>query len=271
VTNKQVAAVVKMLTAEDAEVTSLVRSSVCPEHYHASPGDLKLLKRADALIYIDPDFDGFMLNKKDTICTKCIRISKFEGIKFLYNPSSKSSKTLDKKDYHIWLDLNNLRSIFIGLSKELEVRFPDIKQTVNNNLQNSVELIDKLEKIKADKLKTSPDLVLIDRELEYFFRDQDGKDISDSKIHLPCPSNHKSLKCIYKIEQLLSKYPHAPILTSDINLKDTIRRGKKTIRYLNIDDFKTFSNDSESVKESLYSYYLNIIDLASEPIIEDLR
>ncbi|MFU7503349.1 MAG: metal ABC transporter solute-binding protein, Zn/Mn family, partial [Candidatus Tisiphia sp.] len=54
------AAIIAMLVKDQAEIVAIANNDDCPHHYNLKPSDLKKVKDADIVFYIDEQFDGFV-------------------------------------------------------------------------------------------------------------------------------------------------------------------------------------------------------------------
>ncbi|MDR0329287.1 MAG: zinc ABC transporter substrate-binding protein [Rickettsia sp.] len=183
------AAIIAMLVKDQAEIVAIANNDDCPHHYNLKPSDLKKVKDADIVFYIDEQFDGFagkLMNGHRNV----IKISNFTGLKIISNDSY--------SNWHIWLDLDNVKVVLEQLSKILVGRFPKISSDIYQNLDKAKKQIERLTKIKNEKLGPLTDVILLSDSLEYFF---DNSRKSVAKLY---NSDQKSLKYISNLEHLLA-------------------------------------------------------------------
>ncbi|WP_367364353.1 metal ABC transporter substrate-binding protein [Candidatus Tisiphia endosymbiont of Nedyus quadrimaculatus] len=184
------AAIIAMLVKDQAEIVAIANNDDCPHHYNLKPSDLKKVKDADIVFYIDEQFDGFAGKLMNGHSKNVIKISNFTGLKIISNDSY--------SNWHIWLDLDNVKVALEQLSKILAERFPEISSDIYQNLDKAKKQIERLTKIKNEKLRPLTDVILLSDSLEYFF---DNSQKSVAKLY---NSDQKSLKYISNLEHLLA-------------------------------------------------------------------
>ncbi len=184
------ASIIAMLVKEQAEIVAIANNNDCPHHYNLRPSDLKKVKDADIVFYIDEQFDGFAGKLMNGHSKNVIKISNFNGLKIINNDSY--------SNWHIWLDLDNVKILLEQLSQILSQRFPEISSAVYQNFEEAKKQIDDLAKIKHQRLASLTDVILLSDSLEYFF------DNSQKRVAKLYSSDQKSLKYISNLEHLLS-------------------------------------------------------------------
>ncbi|WP_342267856.1 metal ABC transporter substrate-binding protein [Candidatus Tisiphia endosymbiont of Empis tessellata] len=184
------ASIIAMLVKEQAEIVAIANNNDCPHHYNLRPSDLKKVKDADIVFYIDEQFDGFAGKLMNGHSKNVIKISNFNGLKFINHNSY--------NNWHIWLDLDNIKILLEQLSQILVGRFPEISSAVYQNFEEAKKQIERLTKIKNEKLGPLTDVILLSDSLEYFF------DNSQKRVAKLYSSDQKSLKYISNLEHLLS-------------------------------------------------------------------
>ncbi|MDR0774236.1 MAG: zinc ABC transporter substrate-binding protein [Rickettsia sp.] len=188
------AAIIAMLVKDQAEIVAIANNDDCPHHYNLKPSDLKKVKDADIVFYIDEQFDGFAGKLMNGHSKNVIKISNFTGLKIISNDSY--------SNWHIWLDLDNVKVVLEQLSKILVGRFPDISSDIYQNLDKAKKQIERLTKIKNEKLGPLTDVILLSDSLEYFFdNSRKFERIIVAKLY---NSDQKSLKYISNLEHLLA-------------------------------------------------------------------
>ncbi len=184
------ASIIAMLVKEQAEIVAIANNNDCPHHYNLRPSDLKKVKDANIVFYIDEQFDGFAGKLMNGHSKNVIKISNFNGLKII------SSDLYS--NWHIWLDLDNVKILLEQLSQILVGRFPEISSAVYQNFEEAKKQIDDLAKIKHQKLASLTDVILLSDSLEYFF------DNSQKRVAKLYSSDQKSLKYISNLEHLLA-------------------------------------------------------------------
>ena len=184
------ASIIAMLVKEQAEIVAIANNNDCPHHYNLRPSDLKKVKDADIVFYIDEQFDGFAGKLMNGHSKNVIKISNFNRLKIISNDSY--------SNWHIWLDLDNVKILLEQLSQILSQRFPEISSAVYQNFEEAKKQIDDLAKIKHQRLASLTDVILLSDSLEYFF------DNSQKRVAKLYSSDQKSLKYISNLEHLLS-------------------------------------------------------------------
>ncbi|WP_342272104.1 metal ABC transporter substrate-binding protein [Candidatus Tisiphia endosymbiont of Parasteatoda lunata] len=184
------ASIIAMLVKEQAEIVAIANNNDCPHHYNLRPSDLKKVKDADIVFYIDEQFDGFAGKLMNGHSKNVIKISNFNRLKIISNDSY--------SNWHIWLDLDNVKILLEQLSQILVGRFPEISSAVYQNFEEAKKQIDDLAKIKHQRLASLTDVILLSDSLEYFF------DNSQKRVAKLYSSDQKSLKYISNLEHLLS-------------------------------------------------------------------
>lgn len=184
------ASIIAMLVKEQAEIVAIANNNDCPHHYNLRPSDLKKVKDADIVFYIDEQFDGFAGKLMNGHSKNVIKISNFNGLKIISSDSY--------SNWHIWLDLDNVKILLEQLSQILVGRFPEISSAVYQNFEEAKKQIDDLAKIKHQRLASLTDVILLSDSLEYFF------DNSQKRVAKLYSSDQKSLKYISNLEHLLA-------------------------------------------------------------------
>lgn len=184
------ASIIAMLVKEQAEIVAIANNNDCPHHYNLRPSDLKKVKDADIVFYIDEQFDGFAGKLMNGHSKNVIKISNFNRLKIISNDSY--------SNWHIWLDLDNIKILLEQLSQILSQRFPEISSAVYQNFEEAKKQVDDLARIKHQRLASLTDVILLSDSLEYFF------DNSQKRVAKLYRSDQKSLKYISNLEHLLS-------------------------------------------------------------------
>ncbi|WP_341790297.1 metal ABC transporter solute-binding protein, Zn/Mn family [Rickettsia endosymbiont of Polydrusus tereticollis] len=186
-----IASVVAMLVKDEAVIDSLAVNSSCPHHYHLKPSDLAKVKNADIAIYIDGLFDSFAEKLMQGHSKNIIKISDIKSLKII--------KDNNEPNWHIWLDIENVKILLQELSLILAQKLPNLREDINKNLHIALKQLEDLNKMKNRKFEGLQDVILLSDSAEYFFIDTK---IKTQKLY---SVNQKSLKYVSKLEELLSK------------------------------------------------------------------
>lgn len=149
--NYQVASITKMLVGEDADIEIISSYNICPEHYSLKPSDIQKMQNRDLLIYIDEQFEPFMNNILSKHNGKTIKISDIDNMH------------IDDKNYHIWLDLNNVRLIL------KEIHSAITRDNNKDNLEIALKQINDLDLYRQLKLGNLRSPILLNNSLFYLF------------------------------------------------------------------------------------------------------
>ncbi len=240
------ASIIAMLVKDQVEIRIIANNNNCPHYYHLRPSDLKKVKDADIVFYIDKQFDGFVGKLINNHSKHVIKISDFTGLKIINNNLH--------NNWHIWLDLDNVKVLLEQLSKILARRFPEISSDVYRNLGGAKKQIEKLAKIKNEKLSLLTDVILLSDSLEYFF------DKSQQNVIKLYNYDQKSLKYIGNLNFLLAMSSNKCLLLSTEQDIHTYENLKVEIVKVESDNWQAINiNDG-----LFYSQYLKIINQVSK-------
>ena len=182
-----IASIVSMLVKDKADIESLAISSDCPHHYNIKPSDLAKVKNADIAIYINEQFDGFAEKLIDNHSKNIIKISDIKSL------------TTIKDNWHIWLDLDNVRILLQEFARVFSEKLPELQEDINNNLSIALKELNKLQESKNNVLGAIKDVILLSDSSEYFFV---NTNIKTTKLY---SENQKSLRYIRKLEDLIKE------------------------------------------------------------------
>ncbi len=186
-----IANLASMLLEDKAKVEVIASSGGCPHHYHAKPSDLKKIKNADLIIYIDADFDGFIANLTKDHQGNIFKISDIKNLNLISDHHN--------TNWHIWLDLANVRMILTALADKLILLFPEHRQMIIQNLEKAKYKVSALQKFKNERLSSAIKPASLAYSLEYFFL---GTEIDLIKLNY---NNQNSLKFYLNLEDSLHK------------------------------------------------------------------
>ncbi|WP_341756582.1 MULTISPECIES: metal ABC transporter substrate-binding protein [unclassified Candidatus Tisiphia] len=240
------ASIIAMLVKEQAEIVAIANNNDCPHHYNLRPSDLKKVKDADIVFYIDEQFDGFAGKLMNGHSKNVIKISNFNRLRIISNDSY--------DNWHIWLDLDNVKILLEQLSQILSQRFPEISSAIYQNLEEAKKQIDDLAKIKHQRLVSLTDVILLSDSLEYFF---DNGQKSVAKLY---SSDQKSLKYISNLEHLLSMSSSKCLLLSLDQDVALYKNFKVEVVVIESENWQVTNINSDL----FYDQYLKIINQVSK-------
>ncbi|MCC8371729.1 MAG: metal ABC transporter substrate-binding protein [Rickettsia endosymbiont of Pseudomimeciton antennatum] len=240
------ASIIAMLVKDQAEIVAIANNNDCPHHYHLRPSDLKKVKDADIVFYIDEQFDGFAGKLMNGHSKNVIKISNFNGLRVISNNSY--------DNWHIWLDLGNVKLLLEQLFQILSQRFPEISSAIYQNLDEAKKQIDDLAKIKHQRLASLTDVILLSDSLEYFF-DNNQKNVA--KLY---SSDQKSLRYISNLGQLLSMSNSKCLLLSTEQDVALYKNFKVEVVEVESENWRMTNISSDL----FYNQYLKIINQVSK-------
>ncbi|WP_041808461.1 metal ABC transporter solute-binding protein, Zn/Mn family [Rickettsia bellii] len=182
-----IASIAAMLVKDKAEIESLAISNSCPHHYNLKPSDLAKVKNANIAIYIDEEFDGFAEKLINNHANTIIKISDIKDLKII------------KDNWHIWLDLDNVKVLLQEFTKIFSEKFPELQQDINNNLELAMKELQDLQEAKNNEFANIKDVILLSDSSEYFFIDTN---IRTTKLY---SDSQKSLRYFSKLDSLIKE------------------------------------------------------------------
>ncbi|WP_041804599.1 metal ABC transporter solute-binding protein, Zn/Mn family [Rickettsia bellii] len=182
-----IASIAAMLVKDKAEIESLAISNGCPHHYNLKPSDLAKVKNANIAIYIDEEFDGFAEKLINNHANTIIKISDIKDLKII------------KDNWHIWLDLDNVKVLLQEFTKIFSEKFPELQQDINNNLELAMKELQDLQEAKNNEFANIKDVILLSDSSEYFFIDTN---IRTTKLY---SDSQKSLRYFSKLDSLIKE------------------------------------------------------------------
>lgn len=240
-----IAGIVSMLTGDAAEIIVINVDAGCPHHYHMRPSDKEKIQEAQMLIFIDNHFDGFAAKLSADFRGQLVKISKLQSINFLDERG--------QKNWHFWLDPNNVLALQQELAEILSKEFPELKDTVQLNKDKAKIRIASLLELKKQQLDSAPELVVLSDSLEHFFA---GTDKNVIKLY---QRKNSSLKDLDNLERVLDK-KIAQCLVIDSSIPASIykRFNKKIIR-LESENWSIGKGET-SLQDMFYTKYLQMIN-----------
>lgn len=230
------ASIFALLLKDEAVITSIATNSDCPHHYHLKPSDLDKVKKADMVIYIDDQFDGFAAKLMRKHNNNVVNVSDVKELKIINN------------NWHIWLDLDNVNYLLEAMSVILMERFPALKDNIRTNLAESKKQIANLAEIKQQKLASVSDVILLSDSLEYFF--------ANYKVQSLYNSEQKSLKYLNNLQLVLNNSTSKCLVMSVEQNPKLYKSFKATIVRLASENWPV----TEITHDLFYQQYLTMIE-----------
>lgn len=179
-----------MLVQDKANVIVINGSAGCPHEHSIKPSDKLLIEKADMVIYVDENFDNLTSSIMKNYQGKKVKISDFTSINF--------KGTEGIINWHFWLDLENVKTLEQNLAVVIAQHFPEIKEDVEQNLSEVLKDIQKLEKLKQNKLTNLAPMVLLNDSLEHFFKSLKVDYTKNFHTHNNSLKNIKKLNSIFE-------------------------------------------------------------------------
>ena len=200
------ASFVAMIAGDTVDIHSLSNSNGCPHHYSLKPSDIKYVERAKALIYIDRDFDQFILPL----------LPKFHGQ--VLKISTLSTLVVDAKspNWHIWLLPQNAVIILDSITALLIDIAPEHKTFFLQRLKQHKSQIMKLDDQRKQVIDSNITYNLLTDSAEYLFWNH-------SNVRtLYTAAGYHGIQTIYKMKQI-SSTPHQCFVCSASQNVDSYR------------------------------------------------
>ncbi len=233
-----IASIAAMLVKDKAEIESLAISNGCPHHYNLKPSDLAKVKNANIAIYIDKEFDGFAEKLINNHANTIIKISDIKDLNII------------KGNWHIWLDLDNVKVLLQEFTKIFSEKFPELQQDINNNLELAMKELQDLQEAKNNEFANIKDVILLSDSSEYFFVDTN---IRTTKLY---SDSQKSLRYFSKLDSLIKESNNkCLVLSTEQNPNLYNKLNVKTV-ILNSENWDIKNIDSESYRNQ----YLQMIN-----------
>lgn len=231
-----IASIAAMLVKDKAEIENLAVSNGCPHHYNLKPSDLNKVKNADIAIYINEEFDRFAEKLMNNHAKTIIKISDIKDLKTI------------KDNWHIWLDLDNVRIMLQEFTKIFSKKFPELQQDINNNLELAVKELQDLQEAKNNELDSLKDVILLSDSSEYFFV---NTNIRTTKLY---SDSQKSLRYLSKLDSLIKESNNRCLVLSLDQNSELYKNFKVVI--LNSENWNIKNIDSRSFQNQ----YLQMIN-----------
>lgn len=185
-----IASILKMIIGDIVDIEAVNITSGCPHHYRLRPSDKEKVKNADVAIYIDDHFDGFFPKVLNDFSGKKIKISEMLSINFKDDSG--------QKNWHFWLDLDNVLVFQKELSKIFINIFPEHKENIESHLAIAEKKIHSIKSLKTKELYGIKGLVILSDSLEHFFK---NSGINIVKLY---QSSNNSLRSMNLLEKTVT-------------------------------------------------------------------
>lgn len=161
------------------EVDLIIDQNESIHHYQLKPNKVMTLTNSDIIVLIDKDFEIFLdkfltqLDKNISV----IEVAKLPNIKLLKSEEKCSHHEDDEDhhhafeyDYHLWLDIENVKTISKELTNIFIQRYPQSAEVFNHNLSLLLKKLDNLDSIIRAKTLLSKDknFIVTHDAYEYF-------------------------------------------------------------------------------------------------------
>lgn len=138
--------------------TLLVQEENSGHDFRLRPSHLRYLEKADLVVWIGPDMEGFLVPFARHSPHKMFTITQIEGIEPLpqrhvchHHDTSRPHFHHDAVDPHVWLSINNMKHFVKALSLSLQERDAAHHHQYKKNEE---ELLQKLSNLQEDITKT---------------------------------------------------------------------------------------------------------------------
>lgn len=240
-----IASIISMMTENAAEIVAIDMSAGCPHHYQMRPSDKDKVINAKMLVYIDDSFDGFAGRLFTKFKGKTVKLSELKSINFVDDSG--------KKNWHFWLDLQNILALHNELSDILLKEFPELEYSIISSQNKIKAKITSLMQLKNNELKSIGELVVLSDSLAHFFIDV------DTKITKLYQKSNSSLKDLEKLEYALnSDLPQCIVIDSSQD-PEAYRKFNKKIIQLDSENW-SLENDMSGSWDLFCNKYLKMIN-----------
>jgi len=209
--------VISNLTRDAAKVDVVFGAAGCPHDYYGKPSDLGKVKKADLIIYIDDDFDGFFAKLANNYSGPKIRVSELSSVNF--------QDENGEVNWHFWLDLDNIIALKSSLTKSMMQNFPEFSSKFLDNSKIFEQKIKALEAEKSKIFSKMGKIVVLSDSLDHFF----GKKKLPNIMKL-YQYHHASLKSYHELTQKVAKFaPRCILIDKEQDHKLYEKMGTKVI------------------------------------------
>lgn len=248
-----VANLIEILIRDNAEISVINDSAFSAHHYHSRPSDKGKIEGGDLIIYIDDKFESFMPKLAKANNLNIFKISSINSIK--WNDFS------GKRNWHFWLDLDNVIIAQSGLAELLIEKFPELEDKIRDNLSRGQENIQKLIAIRSEIFRDIKPVIILHHSLEHLFTGLD-----QDKIIRKYQSKHASLKFVQQLEQITkgekNKNKYCMVIDKEQDFTKYDRYNQQIIR-VNSENWD-LDYDFSSPWDWFYIKYMDILDELSK-------
>lgn len=207
----------------NAPIDLIIDNNESLHNYHLKPTKVRSLHDADYLIIIDKNFEVF-LNKilNNLKGKKIIEVATLPGIQLIHGGKCDHHEhDHDDEhdhamlDYHIWLDIDNVKAISNGLVKILSKQNPDKEEIYQNNLSEFLSKLEELDKNIKHKLANAKNknFIVTHNAYQYFIKryglktpeaitiDHDHNIGAKTFLNLQESIKNNKVKCIFEEPQ----------------------------------------------------------------------
>lgn len=241
-----IAVVAGMVADDDFTIDTINIEGGCPHHYTGRPSDRKKLEEADAVIYIDDQFEGFFASL----------IRNFQGKKHqigsniqVINFANTETENTQKINWHFW---NNPQKTYLaieGIAKFMIQLKPDSRDQISARVFDIKRKLQKLEQDIKQTVGGLGSVILFSDNIEPLFYG-----LNYQKI---LPGSNPSLKFIQELEKIIEKQSDICII-SDLHDQHESILAKYDIKHVIIDgESIKWSNDKNQIQQ--YIDYINNI------------
>jgi len=141
------------------ELGLIVEGNASPHGFDLKPSQIKMIKEADLIFYIDDSFESFAVSALSSSNAKRVSLLRNSDVRLFTfrNEENWQSVKADLKsvniDSHIWLDTKNAKAMLKTIKDELSLIDPTNAATYEENYEKSFEKISDLFKELEDKLQ----------------------------------------------------------------------------------------------------------------------
>ncbi|MFK7973297.1 MAG: metal ABC transporter substrate-binding protein [Rickettsiaceae bacterium] len=224
-----IASIVAMLTTDYADIVTIDNAQGCPHHYQMKPSDLDKVTDAGMLIYIDDHFDSFIQNLKGKIDGKIIKLSNIKSVNF--------DDSSGGKNWHFWLDLDNILALHKELVTIISKEFPELKEEIEKNYDKSYQTITALKELKQHTMSSIDDIVVVSDSLEHFFHP-----INNQHIFKIYQNPNSSLKDYYNLEKFFTQQNVRCIVMDNHQNADVYQKFKRKLVVLDSENWQSTDN-----------------------------
>lgn len=156
-TSMMVGDAIEQLVGDAAEVVTLMGPGVDPHYYIASQGDVKVLRKADAVIYNGLRLEGKMSEVLEKLAESKPVIAMAEGISREQLRIVAGEEGEELYDPHIWNDVGLWTEAVAYLSTELQKALPELAETIQANAGTYLAELEELDREAHEKIAAIPE------------------------------------------------------------------------------------------------------------------